>query len=198
MNYQKQDLINYRLHKSSTTFGEAKVLAQSGFWGGAANRLYYRCFYSVIALLTKDNISVSTHNGVRTEFFKLYIKTGILDKRFGSLYSNLMGNRQESDYSDFHDFSKEEISPLFDEVEIFLTTLKDLINSWRWLHAGPIATGVLRKKGEALIDLPEENENIGEIWLFFKAYKKDEYSGDQYFGVWGCKELDTYYNQEFF
>jgi len=47
----------------------------------------------------------------------------------------------------------------------------------------PIATGVLRKAGEALIDMPEENENIGGIWLFFRAYKKDGYSGDQYFGI---------------
>jgi hypothetical protein len=47
----------------------------------------------------------------------------------------------------------------------------------------PIATGVLRKAGEALIDLPEVYENIGGIWLFFRAYKKDGYSGDQYFGM---------------
>lgn len=127
MSYQKQDLINYRLEKSSTTFEEAKSLAQGGFWGGAANRLYYSCFYAVIALLAKNDISASTHNGARTEFFKLYIKTSILDKRFSSLYSNLMGKRQESDYDDFHDFSKDEILPLFDEVEIFLTTLRDLI-----------------------------------------------------------------------
>jgi hypothetical protein len=41
----------------------------------------------------------------------------------------------------------------------------------------------LRKKGGALIDLPEDDENIGGIWLFFRAYKKDGYSGDQYFGM---------------
>jgi uncharacterized protein (UPF0332 family) len=127
MSYQKQDLINYRLDKSLTTLEEAKSLAQSGFWNGAANRLYYSCFYSVIALLAKHDISASTHNGVRTEFFKLYIKTGLLDKKFSSLYSNLMGKRQESDYDDFHDFSKDEILPLFEEVELFLTTLKDFL-----------------------------------------------------------------------
>jgi uncharacterized protein (UPF0332 family) len=127
MSYQKQDLINYRLDKSSTTFEEAKSLGQSKFWGGAANRLYYSCFYAVIALLAKDEISASTHNGVRTEFFKRYIKTGILDKRFSSLYSNLMGKRQESDYDDFHDFAEHEISPLFEEVKIFLNTIRNLI-----------------------------------------------------------------------
>ena len=127
MTYQKQDLINYRLDKSLTTFKEAKSLSLSDFWGGAANRLYYSCFYAVIALLAKDDISVTTHNGVRTEFFRQYIKTGNLDKKYSSLYSNLMGKRHESDYDDFHDFSKEEILPLFDEVEIFLNTLRDLI-----------------------------------------------------------------------
>jgi uncharacterized protein (UPF0332 family) len=127
MRYQKQDLIEYRLHKSSITFEEASTLAQKGFWSGAVNRLYYSCFYAVIALLAKDNIPASTHNGVRTEFFKLYIKTGILDKGYSSLYSNLMGNRQESDYSDFHEFSEEEILPLFSEVEIFLKTIRDLV-----------------------------------------------------------------------
>jgi len=34
-----------------------------------------------------------------------------------------------------------------------------------------------------LIDLPEENENIGGIWLFFMAHKKDGYLGDQYLGI---------------
>ena len=72
MSYQKVDLINYRLEKSSTIFEEAKTLSKSGFWGGVVNRLYYSCFYDVIALLAKDDISASTHNGIRTEFFKSY------------------------------------------------------------------------------------------------------------------------------
>ncbi|MBN1119362.1 MAG: HEPN domain-containing protein [Bacteroidales bacterium] len=80
MNYNKEDLILYRLEKSFTTFEEAKSLSISGFWGGAANRLYYSCFYAVIALLAKDDVQANTHNGVRTEFFKRYIKTGLLDK----------------------------------------------------------------------------------------------------------------------
>ena len=105
MSYRKQDLINYRLEKSLRTFQEAESLCKSGFWGGAANRLYYSCFYAVISLLAKDNISASTHNGVRTEFFKRYIKTGILNKDLSSLYSNLMNKRQEGDYDDFHNFS---------------------------------------------------------------------------------------------
>lgn len=127
MSYQKEDLVRYRLEKSVKTLEEAKSLAKSEFWGGCVNRLYYSCFYSIIALLAKHDISVSTHNGVRTEFFKSYIKTGILDKRYSSLYSDLMSKRQESDYDDFMEFNKNDILPLFNEVELFLQKIRDLI-----------------------------------------------------------------------
>jgi hypothetical protein len=47
----------------------------------------------------------------------------------------------------------------------------------------PIATGVLRKSGSALIDLPEGSETITGIWLFFRGNKGEAYSGDQWFGL---------------
>jgi uncharacterized protein (UPF0332 family) len=128
MSYQKEDLIKYRLEKSATTFNEAKALAESGFWGGCANRLYYSCFYCVIALLAKDDITASTHNGVRTEFFKLYIKTGILDRKYSSIYTDLMSKRQESDYDDFLEFSQADILPLIEDVARFLHAIQELIN----------------------------------------------------------------------
>jgi uncharacterized protein (UPF0332 family) len=129
MSYQKEDLIKYRLEKSAITFDEAKSLAESGFWGGCANRLYYSCFYCVIALLAKDDVSASTHNGVRTEFFRRYIKTEILDRKYSSLYTDLMSKRQESDYDDFLEFTQEDILPLIVEVEKFLHKLREQIES---------------------------------------------------------------------
>jgi uncharacterized protein (UPF0332 family) len=127
MSYQKEDLIKYRLEKSATTFNEAKSLAQSGFWGGCANRLYYACFYCVIALLAKDDVTASTHNGVRTEFFRRYIKTEILDRKYSSLYTELMSKRQESDYDDFLEFKQEDILPLINEVDKFLKSLREIL-----------------------------------------------------------------------
>jgi uncharacterized protein (UPF0332 family) len=127
MSYQKEDLIKYRLEKSATTFNEAESLATSGFWGGCANRLYYSCFYCVIALLAKDDVTASTHNGVRTEFFRRYIKTEILDRKYSSLYTDLMSKRQESDYEDFLEFKQEDILPLIKKVDKFLITLREII-----------------------------------------------------------------------
>jgi hypothetical protein len=47
----------------------------------------------------------------------------------------------------------------------------------------PIATGALRKRSEALVNLPADAESITGIWLFFRANKEEGYSGDQYFGL---------------
>ena len=129
MSFNKQDIINYRIQKAQLTFQEAQSLIQSGFFSGAVNRLYYSCYHSIKALLLKSDIKASTHNGVRTEFFKHYIKTGILDKKISILYSDLMNKRQESDYDDFLEFDKDDVIPLIEEVKEFRNQIEKLINS---------------------------------------------------------------------
>lgn len=93
MSYNKDDIIQYRIKKSERTFLEAKSLRSSQFWNGAVNRLYYACFHIVSALLRKDDINASTHNGVRSQFFKFYIKTGKMSRKHSILYSDLMNKR---------------------------------------------------------------------------------------------------------
>jgi len=127
MSYEKDDLINYRLKKAHTTLDEAKLLIEQGYLNGPANRLYYSCFYAVIALFAKEDISARTHNGVRAEFFKMFIKTGRLDKEFSQIYSNLMGIRQENDYADFVEFDIEEIQPLVTQAERLINAIEALI-----------------------------------------------------------------------
>lgn len=63
--------------------------------------------------------------------FKRYIKTNILDKKYSSLYSNLMNKRQEGDYDDFQEFNKEDIIPIINEVEEFIKLIEKLINKIR-------------------------------------------------------------------
>ena len=131
MSYDKGDLVQYRLEKAQSTFKEAKALAAQSFWSGVANRLYYSSFYAVIALLAMKEINARTHNGVRSAFFKLYIKSGILDKKYSVLYSNLMRKRQENDYADFQVFVEEDVLPLIDETEEFISKVIDLIENKR-------------------------------------------------------------------
>ena len=90
MSFNKEDIIQYRIEKSDRTFLEAKSLFKSKFYTGSVNRLYYSCFHIVSALLLKNSIKASTHNGVRTEFFKYFIKTEVLDRSLSITHSDLM------------------------------------------------------------------------------------------------------------
>lgn len=126
MSYNKTQLIKYRLDKSEKTYQEAVLLRENGFITTSVNRLYYSSFYAVTALFAKHNITAKSHNGVRIEFFKRFIKTKIIDKKYSLTYSDLMDKRQESDYQDFQEFELNDVNYLFDETFNFLKIIRSL------------------------------------------------------------------------
>ena len=79
--------------------------------------------------MLSENVEIRTHNGVRTEFFKRFIKTNIFSKDFSVLYSDLMNKRQESDYDDFLNFTKEDIEPLFKKAKEFNDSIKEYLET---------------------------------------------------------------------
>ena len=120
----REDYINYRFHRAEESFEEAQILAKEERWNAVINRLYYACFYAVISLLLKNNISTQTHDGARTQFGLFFVKTGIIDKESGKLFSKLFDYRQKGDYGDLFDYDEELTLPLIDKVKEFLIEIK--------------------------------------------------------------------------
>ena len=120
-------VVQFRLKKSEETFAEAKFLAEKAHWNGVVNRLYYAAFYAITAYLHQENVFTKTHNGVKSKFHELLLKTGILSERFGDIYTDLFSNRQDGDYEDFMVFTKEEIEPFIEETESLIADIKKLI-----------------------------------------------------------------------
>jgi hypothetical protein len=58
-----------------------------------------------------------------------FIKTGLFDKDFGKLFSDLFDWRQEGDYSDFVSFDKDLIIPLINKSEEFITLIKTFLKT---------------------------------------------------------------------
>jgi uncharacterized protein (UPF0332 family) len=125
----QKDYIQYRIDRSVEIFEDAKLLSDNKRWRSCVNRLYYSSFHLVGALLTLDNITTKTHEGLKTKFLQLYIKTGKFDTDYGKLYAKLIDWRQESDYSVYVDFEDNDVIPLIDKVEKFnkllLKTIKE-------------------------------------------------------------------------
>jgi len=103
-------IVKYRIEKSIQTFNEIEILVKAELWNTAVNRLYYACYYSVIALLIKNNIDTQTHAGVRQMFGLHFIKTEIVDKDLGKYFSNIFNMRQTGDYDDFFDYTRDDVT----------------------------------------------------------------------------------------
>jgi uncharacterized protein (UPF0332 family) len=129
MTKEQNDYIKYRLERATETLNDARLLAENGRWNSSINRLYYACFYAVSALLYSQSIEAKTHKGVRIKFMGEFIKTGIFDKVYGKLFSDLFDWRQEGDYSDFVSFDKDLTMPLIGKSEEFINLIKAFLKS---------------------------------------------------------------------
>jgi len=124
-----KDYIEYRLSRADNTLKDAQLLAHNNSWNSCVNRLYYACFYTISALLIQKGHNPKSHKGVRTIFFKEFIKTGIIEKEYSKLYSDLFDWRDEGDYADFVDYDSETVTPMIAKVENFIKILKDKIRT---------------------------------------------------------------------
>jgi hypothetical protein len=73
----------------------------------AVNRIYYASFYIVSAILLVRGLEFKKHSGVRAAFHKEFIKTGMLDRKWGIYYDQLYASRNRGDYFAFINFEQE-------------------------------------------------------------------------------------------
>lgn len=128
------ELIRYRLARASESLQEAEELLLHGHANTFVNRLYYACFYAVLALSIPKDFSSSKHSGVRAFFHKEFIKTGMLEVRLGSLYDRLFDTRQKADYVDLVCFDAAEVGPWLDEAKDFVDSVNALIAIEKYLE----------------------------------------------------------------
>jgi uncharacterized protein (UPF0332 family) len=125
---ERKDLVNYRITKSKKTLAEIELLIQNELWNTAVNRLYYACYYAVIALLINKEIETLTHTGARQLFGLYFIKTGVIEKDFGKFYSRLFDLRHTGDYDDFIDSTKELVLDLLQPAVNLIMKIELIIN----------------------------------------------------------------------
>jgi uncharacterized protein (UPF0332 family) len=127
MNGIKTDLIRYRLKRAWETFDDALILAHNQKWNSAMNRLYYAGYYAVMALLLSADIKPATHNGAKSNFTEHFIKTSLIPKEYGKMYSQLFTWRQKGDYDDLYDFDRDHVMPYFEPVKRLITLIESML-----------------------------------------------------------------------
>ena len=124
----KQDYINYRIQRAEETLSEIDKLVGIGLYNTATNRLYYACFYAVIALLLKHDVQSKTHAGTLRMFNEHFVKTGLINRNLAKTYSYLFDNRLKGDYHDFFNPTKEDIEAYYPDAHKLVEEIKKLLN----------------------------------------------------------------------
>ena len=120
-------LVAYRLQHAKDTFAEVGSITESGFYNTAVNRLYYACYYAVIALLVKHNIPAQTHAGVKQMLGLHFVTTKKLKPEYARFYAQMFNNRISGDYDDFITFDLEMVEELIPQAQLFIEALEKLI-----------------------------------------------------------------------
>jgi len=117
MNDAEITLIRYRMDRSKEVLSAARLMYEKGYYNDAVNRLYYFCFYAVIALLATEGVHPGKHTAVRAFLNKNWIKTGKLSRETGWLYNTLFDRREKGDYGDYFRFNADDVEDWLKKVE---------------------------------------------------------------------------------
>jgi uncharacterized protein (UPF0332 family) len=123
----RNELIKYRLQQAADCAEEVIFQIEHGKLKTAVNRIYYRMFYSLLALALKDQFESSKHSQLIGWFNKNYIHTGIIDSKYGKLITRAFTLRNESDYEPFIDYKADEVADLFDKMKEFIREINIVI-----------------------------------------------------------------------
>ena len=124
---ERDAIVKHRLQKAHDTLIEVKGNVEMEFWHSAANRLYYACYYAVLALLVNNGYTSRTHGGAFGLFGMYFVNKGIISKEHNKLYRKLFDLRHSGDYDDWFEINEEDIKPLLEPAEQFITTIENLI-----------------------------------------------------------------------
>ena len=124
---EKNEIVSLRLDNAKQTLEDAKIIANSKLWKATANRLYYACFYAANALMTKYGLETKTHAGIIRLLGLNFISKNIISTELGDVYYKLFSLRQKGDYDDWMIINEQDIVPLIEPAEKFITEIELLI-----------------------------------------------------------------------
>jgi uncharacterized protein (UPF0332 family) len=120
-------LVVYRLERANETLLEAQTLIENNFFNAAVNRIYYACYYAVIALLVKNRISAHSHSGVKQMLGLHFVVNGKLSPENSRFYNQIFNDRITGDYDDFITYEKKMVEEMLPKAKSLITAISQLI-----------------------------------------------------------------------
>ena len=111
-NEDKNILTNLHLEKAHVCLIDGEQLLAMDSISAAANRFYYAAFHAIHALFVANGIISKSHHGTNAQFHQHFIKTGVIDPKFGHFIAVMENMREKADYDVIYDVSREDLEAL--------------------------------------------------------------------------------------
>ncbi len=77
----------------------AQVNLDVGDWRATVNRAYYAIFYAASAMLLTKGLERRKHSGVISAFREYFVKPGLVETEYSSVYGETLVTREDADYA---------------------------------------------------------------------------------------------------
>lgn len=123
---ERAELIKYNIEKVDNLIDEIDFHIINDKLHTAVNRIYYCIFYMLTALALKNKFTTSKHMQLISWFNKKYVHEKIMDSRYGKIIRNIFEQRSRADYDVLAEFTKEQVTSLFNEMKETIAAIKKL------------------------------------------------------------------------
>ncbi|MBI4125705.1 MAG: HEPN domain-containing protein [Deltaproteobacteria bacterium] len=106
--------------KAQRSLKVAKELHQSGDYDFSVSRSYYAMFYVAEALLKMKGESCSKHAATLAAFYKHYVRSGLLSRKYHQMLNDAYELRNDADYLIPDAISKKDSEKTLSDCEEFL------------------------------------------------------------------------------
>ncbi len=127
----RETLFLYRIRQADETLSDAKEMLQANLSPRSiTNRAYYSMFYAILALFIDQGISLKTskHSGIISILDKQFIHTDKIDKYYSKILHRMFKMRQEGDYKELVEISRDDAIQGVEHAKEFLNAIKEFIN----------------------------------------------------------------------
>lgn len=122
-------LAAHRYGRAIEECSTAELLLRNANFRSSINRSYYAIFHAIRAVNALDGFDSSKHSGVIAHFNQVYVKTGIFEKESSKIIRNASELREQADYEDFYEATREEAVEVFEQASRFLSAVENYLRN---------------------------------------------------------------------
>jgi uncharacterized protein (UPF0332 family) len=123
------DPIAFLIQRGNDSLKSAEALVELDLILDGLSRAYYAALHHARALLLSIDINPKSHKGALTLFSLHFIKTGIIPKEIGVIFSILQKIREDSDYEIGTFYERDEAERLLEDTRLFCRTVIDVLKA---------------------------------------------------------------------